>query len=53
MSWGCGETEEPHKLESRRSGFLRLFFTASYPRAQAGDSRGASSGDWRLTGTSH
>lgn len=53
MSWGCGETEDLHKLGSGLGGFLNLFFMASYPGDQAGGSRGAGGSDWRLTGTGH
>lgn len=45
--------EDVRSLQTRvgLGGFLHLLFMASYPRAQAGGSRGASGGDWRLTGT--
>lgn len=50
-SWKCGRLKIYAK--SGRGSFLRLLFMASYPGAQAGGSRGASGGDWRLIGTGH
>lgn len=52
MSWGA-RRREISANSGRARRFLHLLFMASYPRAQAGGSWGASGGDWRLTGTGH